>query len=866
MMGRQLTLISAPAGFGKSTCAAQWAGGLDLPAAWLALDRSDDDPARFYAYLVAALQHVDGTLGREVAGVLNAGQLPPAEIISASLVNDIVAVGIRFLLVLDDLHVIRDRTIQAALSHLIANQPGNMHLALLTREDPPLPLARLRANNQITEIRAADLRFTRDEADVFLGNVMGLSLSPADISALEEKTEGWIAGLQLAGLSMRDRRDPSGFVAGLSGSHRHIMSYLTEEVLSLQPPEVQEFLLQTAVLNRLSGPLCDAVTGRTDGTAMLERLYHTNLFIIPLDDEQCWYRYHHLFADLLRSARNAHGKEQEAELHRRASRWFDQAGMPGEAVRHALDAKDYGLAVQQLERCATGMIVQGYAKTVEEWLDAIPAEMRLRSPRANLAFAWMHLMRGTFVRAEPYLERLHGAFSRAGAETGDLALRAEWLALQSYLLIGQGDAPGGQDLAARALELAPEGDGYVRSLAYNGIAAAYMLSGKFAEAVAVCQKAAWGGRAMGSFGAELLGVSILTQIALRYGQYHLAVEAASQVTARLDAAGSPPPMGSVLYGARGQVCCEWLQVGQARRYLDRAVRLARLGGYPDGEIYGRAVLARLHRAEGDLEAARREVDTAVSLMQSGAPAWVRSEVISEQVCIELARDRLTAAESVLEGRWFDLPIGHNISYEDGLLYNSALRTLLHRARTRHEQAAALCALELSDRLVSRALDARLVPIALRALLIRAQVLAVRGEGEASLAVCRAALELAEPEGFTGSFVHEGAALAEPLGVLINRNQLGQVSPGYVRKILAALPSEAAPRGAPAEALSRRELEILSLLAAGCSNQAMADRLFLSLNTVKKHVSNIFAKLGAANRTQAVARARQAGLLNGESLL
>jgi len=317
--GQQLTLISAPAGFGKTTCVSDWLSGVNLPVTWLSLDPSDDEPGRFFSYFIAALQKIDSGVGHEIEGLLRAGQLPPVEIINATLVNDLLAQPGRFILVLDDLHLIRDHFILQVLEKLIANLPPALHLVLLTREDPALPLARLRANNQMTEIRASELRFTLDEAAGFLNQSMGLSLSQADIAALEERTEGWIVGLQLAGLSLRDRSDPSRFITNLSGSHRHILGYLTEEVLNRQPEKIQQFLLQTSILDRLSGGVCDAVTDSSGSHALLEELCNANLFLVPLDDDQHWYRYHHLFADLLRTRLNQSPKDKEAELHRRAS-------------------------------------------------------------------------------------------------------------------------------------------------------------------------------------------------------------------------------------------------------------------------------------------------------------------------------------------------------------------------------------------------------------------------------------------------------------------------------------------------------------------------------------------------------------------
>jgi LuxR family transcriptional regulator, maltose regulon positive regulatory protein len=357
--GRQVTLLSAPAGFGKTVCASEWLENIDLPTAWLSLDAADDEPGRFFSYLVAALQSIDPRLGAEIDGALRSGALPPAEVISTALINDLLAFSGRLLLAIDDFHHIQDRAIYQVFEQLVSTQPPGLHLVLLTREDPTLPLARLRANNRLTELRAADLSFTRPEVDRFLNHVLGLSLSELDTAALAERTEGWIAGLQLAGLSLRDRTDPSLFIANLSGSHRFILNYLTEEVLSQQPQDIQQFLLQTAILERLNGDLCNAVSGRTDSHTLLETLFNANLFLIALDDESHWYRYHHLFAGLLGERHKALPSEERAELHRRASQWYagaaaqraylhpnERAAFAGDAIQHALAANDYASALQ----------------------------------------------------------------------------------------------------------------------------------------------------------------------------------------------------------------------------------------------------------------------------------------------------------------------------------------------------------------------------------------------------------------------------------------------------------------------------------------------------------------------------------------
>ncbi len=807
-LGRQITLVSAPAGFGKTTCVSEWVKASGLPVAWLSLDPADDDPGRFFAYLIAALQKVDASLGREIEGILRAGQLPPHEVLSASLINELQALDGRFLLVLDDFQVIQDGFILQVLEKLVTHLPQSLHLVLVTREDPCLPLAKLRANNQLVEIRAGDLRFTNREADDFLNAVMALRLSPEDRSVLEERTEGWIVGLQLAGLSVRDRADPSGFIAGLSGSHRYILSYLVEEVLSRQPQEIQSFLLQTSVLERMCAPLCEALlkdeggrmkdeggSSKDEGGRMkdedgevafspspsaflLERLERANLFVIPLDDEGRWYRYHHLFGDLLRDLLSTRHKERVGELHRRASRWYAQAGMVSEAIQHALAAADYAAAVHLIESHAMDMLMQWHVKTVEGWMRAIPAEWCAQSPQANLAFAWMHFLRGNPAGAFPYLERLQGMFpaSQAGEEA-DRSLEAKWLALQSMLLNAQGKAQESLAVDNQALEIAPREDVHVRSLIYLGLAGAYQQLDDYPHAVEAFQEIIRHGRAATNSVAEMLGISGLALLAIQHGQLHLAFEIVSEGVEKMEHSGALPPISTALYGELGEIHYKWHQLEPAHRYFRRAIQVSALSGYSDAELYYGVILSRLFQIEGDLEAAAGEIHKAASLMQVEAPAAVREEVISQQVRIYLAQKRPAAAEALLQGRGFSfqgeftypelkpgriiaLSSRESLSAPLGLLYLCALRILLYRVRAGQEMASLNAGIGLASSLVEEALRRQYLPFGLEALLLRAQMHALLGNAEARRGDVAKALELAEPEGLISVFVEEGAEIQE----------------------------------------------------------------------------------------------------------
>jgi LuxR family maltose regulon positive regulatory protein len=860
---------------------------LELPVSWLSLDPGDDDPGRFFAYLVAALQKVDETLGREIERVLCSGQLPPSEAISTALVNDILALDERFLLVLDDFQVIQDHFTLQVLETLIVNLPQPLHLVLVTREDPPLPLARLRANNQLTEIRVRDLRFTDGEADRFLNEVMSLSLSQADVALLDEKTEGWIVGLQLAGLSVQGRADPSEFIATLSGSHRYILSYLTEEVLNRQPEEIRLFLLQTAILGKLNGDLCNAVTGRTDCHSLLEWLLNANLFLIPLDDEGHWYRYHHLFADLIRDLQNVRDKEETARLHRRASDWYAQAGLAGEAIQHALDGEDYATAVHLIESHAMDMVMQWHKKTVTGWMEALPPEWATQSPKANLAFAWMHVLIGDYSQVSPYTERLRAMFSDSLMDGEDTVLKAEWLALQAMLLNSQGKPAESLDLANRALEIVPEQDSYVRSLIYMGLAGAYQQMDDYAQAVEAFQMIVQHGREAANFVSEILGLSGLALMALDRGQLHLAFEIASQGVERVEQSSALPPISATVYGELGQVYYHWHQLEQARSHFLRAAQISRLSGYSDAEIYYKVILSRLSQIRGNLDGAEQEIQKAVDLMRTDAPIAVREEVTAQQVCVYLAQNRLAAAEALLKGYGFisqgslsipDLASVQDVTGSVGLLYNSGLRILLYRAQTRRELASLRQGIELADRLIARALQRQSIPIALETLLLRAQMHAALEESQAELAASEQrrsqadyvrVLELAEPEGFISVFVEEGVPVAEALANLVDQDRLGTIQPGYVENILAAFPAPPSLKKESTasielavliEPLTDRELDVLRLMAKGLKYQIIADQLYISLNTVRTHAKSIYSKLNVNNRTQAVETARRLQIL------
>jgi len=882
--GHQVFLVSAPAGFGKTTCVIEWMNSIKrCPMAWLSLDAADDDPIKFFAYLLAAFQKINEHIGYEITGTLRAGQLPPVDVISTTLINDILEFGRKIIFVLDDFHVLQEQFILEFFENLLANLPPQFCLVLITREDPPLPLAQLRANNRLTEVRAKDLRFEKEDIGSFLSEVMGLSISPLDIDILEDKTEGWIAGLQLAALSLQDQSNLSAFIANLSGNHRHILAYLTEQVLDQQPEEIRIFLLQTAILDKLNDDLCNAVTGRSDSHAILQQLFSANLFLIPLDDVGEWYRYHHLFADLLRSMQKTHQSGNIAELHQRASHWYLQAGMTNEAIRHALAGDDYAFAVDLLEGHALNMVMHGYAKTVDAWVQKLPVEWGLQSPRANLALAWVHLLRGTYSQAHPYLERLESLFSGAqGNETEKQSLKAEWLVMQSLLLNMEGKLTQGLALVKEALEIVPADDHRVRSLAQFGLATTYRTTGDNQLAADAYKMALQFSRDADNAIVEMLSTSGLAQMAFEHGQLHRAYEIAAHAGSQIERSGLLHPISTVVFGILGDVSYQWLQTKQARQYYELALQLSTLGGYNSGVIGCRVFFSRLFQFEGDFASAGREIQTAFELMQVDTPEYIRKEAVSQQVRVHLARDQFLAAEVALQAQGFSfgerfsypaLTSELSIDYSNGLLYNSSLWFLLYQARAESDATGLKSGIELANQLVSKALAGQSLPVALEAFLLRAQMNAMLGEYTASQADYVNAVELGQPEGILGVFVEHGQPVAETLMEMVRRKQLGDDQLEYARRILDALSArrflDEEPAPVPAggtgpesliEPLTEREIEVLRLMADGLKYKEIAAKLFISHNTVRFHVKSLYGKLNVNNRTRALEKARQLQIL------
>ena len=773
--------------------------------------------------------------------------------------------------------MIQDRAIINVMEQLVVNQPQALHLVFITREDPPLPLARLRANNKLSEIRAADLRFSEIEISRFLNAVVGISLSKADIYALEEKTEGWIVGIQLAGLTISHKSNPSDFISNLSGSHRHILSYLTEQVLNQQPQEIRRFLLQTSILDKLNKDLCNAVTERLDAGDFLAHLYNANLFLIPLDDEQQWYRYHRLFVDLLRDLQQSTQGDDTKQLHQRACQWYAEAGLASEAIQHALSAQDYPQAVGLLEQHATPMIMQGYAKTVDSWVQTIPQEWRSQNPKTNLAFAWAHLMRGAYAQASRYLDWLELSIADSAAREENPSLYAEWLVLKSLILYMQGEIKGCKGMAEQALEIAPEQDSHVRSLAHYVQASVYQFRGNLPEAAKNYEISIRYSREAGNLFAEMMSTISLVGAAIERGQLHLAFEIASQAIDRLEQSDERPPVSAFIYLSLGDIYYQWYQIEEGQYTAQRALHLSNLGGYNTGMIFCRILLSRLYLARQDLNAAANEVQKAADLMPVKLPEYIRQDIASQQVRVYLALDRLDAAALVLQGFGFnfrdtfsfpDLSPDQSNPFSIGMLYNSSLRILLNQQHSVNSLNIFEIGLDLANRLISEHSQGQQLLVVIETLLLRAQIHEKLGDPQAGHADMMRALELAEPEGFIGVFVEQGKSVAVALAKIVQDLRPECVHTEFVESILAAFPESRLnddltldpAREKLIDPLTERELDVLRLMVEGLKYKEIAAKLFVSTNTVRYHVKAIYGKLNVNNRTQAIEKARRLSIL------
>jgi len=879
---RRLSLVSAPAGFGKSTLLGEWVAGCERPSAWLSLDEGDNDPTRFLAYLVAALQTIAAEVGEVVLDTLQSPQPPPTESILTALLNEISNIPDDFVLVLDDYHLVDAKPVDDALAFLIEHLPPRMHFIIATREDPNLPLARLRARGQLAELRAADLRFTASEATEFLKGEMGLSLSEKDVTALETRTEGWIAGLQLAALSMRGREDVSGFIRAFAGDNRYIVDYLLEEVLQRQPERIRSFLLQTSILDRLHGPLCDAVTRQGDGRGMLEALERGNFFVVPLDDKRQWYRYHHLFAEVLSAHLMQERPAQIPALHRRASEWYEQNGSAADAIRHALAAEDFERAADLIELAVPAMRRSRQEATLLGWLKALPDELFDVRPVLSVHYAGTLLQSGQLDgvedrlhSAERWLDKTEDISERAEAPSAGMVvvheeafrrLPASIAMYRAGIALALGDVTETVTYARRVLDLAPEDDHFQHGAAAALLGLASWTSGdleaahrSYAEGMAHLQKA-------GNISDAVGGAMTSADIRIAQGRLREAMSTYEHALRLAAEHGDPAMRGTAdMYVGMAELHRERDDLQAATRQLLRSEEQGEHTGFPQYRYRWRVAMARIREAQRDLDGALDLLDEAERLYVSDFHPNVRP-IAALKARVWVAQGRLGEALGWTRER--GLSAHDDLSYLREFKHVTLARVLLARYKCDRADGSMLEAMVLLERLLQAAEEGGRMGSVIEILVLQALAHEAQGDSPSALVPLERALTLAEPEGYVRIFVDEGRPMARLLSEAVARG----IMPDYTARRLAAFEVEEQKSEAESdlppvssahsliEPLSQRELEVLRLIAIGLSNRQISERLFLALITVKGHNRNIFRKLQVRRRTEAVARARELGLL------
>jgi LuxR family maltose regulon positive regulatory protein len=872
---RGLTLISAPAGFGKTTLLSEWVAGCQRPVAWLSLDEEDKDLARFLIYLVAAMQTVAPNIGNEVLAALQSPQQPPTGSILTALLNEITDLSDGFILVLDDYHAVDSKPVDNALIFLLEHLPPQLHLVIASREDPQLPLARYRARSQLTELRLVDLRFTPDEAAEFLNQAMSLNLSAEDIVALETRTEGWIVGLQLAALSMQRLQDTTGFIQSFTGGHHFVLDYLVEEVLQKQPESIQNFLLCTSIFDRLCGPFCDAVLRdaaafgqETAGQETLEYLERANLFIVPLDKERRWYRYHQLFADLLQNRLKRIYPDRIVDLYRRASDWYAHNDLPNEAITHALAIQDWPRAAEVIEQFSDELPMRGERNTQLRWLESFPAQFRLDRPRLGLVYAWALYMTNQLDRADQYLDLLLPLARTTPPLLGEVFAIRVMIAAQRFDMLAV------IDVAQQALSLVPPEEASPRSRILLSLGVAYYEMGgdiaaarsAFREAFELGSKFAPGSR-VGNAPLPLTALVYLSEIEWLQGRLREASRMYAQALEMTEQWGWQPSIALCFaQWGRASLLYEWNDLDGARHALEESIRIGDLWKAPRLLVPPYGLLAMVMLARGQVDEARAMIHRAEQITRDShsTPPDLGSLAFYQIVLWISQNDfqAITEWEQSHDSKWLS---------RIGLVRDSITIVLAQARIARYYQQYKDSELSQARALIESALEqaeaSGLMFYMTRLLILKALALYAQGETTSAITTLKRALVFSEPENYIRSFLDLGKPMEELLLWSLESQSMSEPHLRvYVSKLLSQFGPDfpiksSQPTGNTIiEPLTERELDVLRLIAKGLSNQEISERLFLALSTIKGHNRIIFEKLQVQRRTEAVARARELGLL------
>ena len=875
----RLTLVSAPAGFGKTTLLASWLArnSATRRLAWVALDESDSDPQRFWSYLLTALERAAPGTGAAGLALLSDGQ--PTEAALAAVLNELSVLPDDVDLVLDDYHLAETPVIQPGMAFLLERLPPQVRLVISTRADPALSLARLRAGGDLTEVRAADLRFTDDETRTFLTEATGLVLDATDVARLGARTEGWIASLQLAALSLRGREDPAAFIAGFTGDDRYVVDYLVEEVLAHEPDDVREFLISTSILDRLSGPLCDAVTGSTTSVQVLESLERRNLFVVPLDDQRRWYRYHHLFGDVLRARLLAERPDSVSELHRHASGWYAAAGETESAVRHALSAGEVESAAALVELAMPELRRNRREQAIRRWLDAFPDDVVRSRPVLAAGFIGALMASNEFAEVERRLDELELALARPASELvvddpGELArVPASVEVWRAGLALVAGDPAHTIVRAERAVAAAVVGDDVTVAAASGLAGLASWATGDLVAAHAGYTACA-DGLTRADHIADVLGCSLtLADMELAMGRLRDAGDTLGHALELSEhhATGREVMRGTadMLVGL-SRVAWHRNDLASAADLLRRADDLGEAAGLPQNPYRWRVAMARLRIAADDPEGAVDLLDEAERVYVADFSPQVHPIHATRARVLAATGDLASAAAWAREHLVGD---AEEVSYLREYEHLTLARVLLARRRSDASTGTVDRAVRLLDRLLSAAKSGGRWGTVLEVEVLRTVALRLSGDHGAASRALGHAVDLAEPDGWVRYFVDAGPEMAEALAELPQRPS----GSDFVRHLLDAVTatgpsvSGVAARAAAGPAhdgvrlvdpLSERELDVLRLLGSDLDGPAIAQQLVVSLNTVRTHTKHIYTKLGVNNRRSAITKAHQLRLLSG----
>jgi len=859
----KLTLISASAGFGKSTLMAGWLSERDQAVAWLSLDQGDNDPVRFWTYLIAAIQTIHQEIGVEARQIVSMPQLRSTELVAISLINDISQLPHDLIVVLDDYHVIEVEQIHAGLSYLLEHQPPNLHIILSTRVDPSISLARLRAHSQLIEIRAEDLQFSTEEAAALLNEKMGLNLKSEQIEALNSHTENWVVGLQLAALSLKGQHSYDAFIEEFTGSHQFILDYLIEEVLDALPDAQRGFLIRTSILERFCGNLCQVVTGDPSSRKILDEIRRSNLFLIPLDTQGRWFRYHHLFAEVLYALLEQEYPGEIEALHLKAAAWFESEGHPAEAVEHALRSGDIVQAKKLVFKHWLTFFHRGEVATVLRWLDALPKEIERDDPSVSLAKCWALFLRGQNSSIEPYLEQANNAYERlvnggnlSDAQQGIIA--GQLAMMRSVLARGRGEHALSVAYVEEAVRLIPaemlEGIG----TGWTMLAAARAGAGDFDGAIEAYERGITISQAEGNLVAAYGCIYGQSMYMLLQGRLNEAERLCRSVIERAvsEGHGDFPATGS-LYVTMARINLERYRLDEAEAYLSTGLRIALPGGFNEAVRTGRYLRAHLATARGDLVSAADIFQDTAQIINAMDDPYLTGELNGEWARLCLKAGDLKAARqklNILEEKMTAT------QHANLLLWWRALSPRQLCAEKRFEEA--LTVLEES---IPRAQTLNSNGELIRLLVLQALALGALGNRMPAHTVLREALALGAPEGYIWRWLDAGPGLEPLLCDLRDEHNTPQEFRPYLDSLLdacrAAFGESTRTRPeALSEPLTSRELEIMRLICEGYSNTEIASKLVVTINTIKKHTSNIYGKLGVRSRTQAIARARELNLL------